>query len=196
VKKDTAGSSATVRQRYRRAVTSDGDDIEPPLDIDADPEAQDAGVPSADGAGDGSASDDGRDRGSDSPDDDPASLHDPGSPVEDTGSPVDDSGSDDGLHTALPPKFESWRRRSATGAILTGFALGLQQAFSKEHEQPSIVMETSGDPPTDLPVEADMELARPRQSVVTIRPWLVRSSPAAAPDDTLSSSPEPESEES
>jgi len=92
---------------------------------------------------------------------------------------------DEELHTALPPKFEAWRKRSATGAILTGFALGLQQAFVKEHEQPSIVMETSGDPPSDLPVEAEVERARPRQSVVSIRPWLLTTpatSEAAAPE--------------
>jgi hypothetical protein len=79
----------------------------------------------------------------------------------------------DGAHTALPPKVEAWRRRSATGAILTGFALGLQQALGKEQEQPAVIMQTSGDPPADLPVEAEVEQGRPRQSVVNIRPWLL-----------------------
>ena len=82
-------------------------------------------------------------------------------------------GPPDGPHTALPPKIEAWRRRSAAGAILTGFALGLQEALEKRKEEPSIVMETSGDPPKDLPVEADFEYGRPRQSVVQIRPWLL-----------------------
>jgi hypothetical protein len=76
-------------------------------------------------------------------------------------------------HTALPPKMEAWRKRSATGAILTGFALGLQQALEAPKDEPTIVMETSGDPPRDLPVEADFEYGRPRQSVVSIRPWLI-----------------------
>jgi hypothetical protein len=78
-----------------------------------------------------------------------------------------------GASTALPPKVESWRKRSAVGAILTGFALGLQEALEKQKEDPSIVMETSGDPPRDLPVEADFEYGRPKQSVVQIRPWLL-----------------------
>jgi hypothetical protein len=96
---------------------------------------------------------------------------------------------DDAKQTALPPKVEAWRRRSATGAILTGFALGLQQALGKEQEQPAIIMQTSGDPPADLPVEAEVEQGRPRQSVVNIRPWLLpdRSNPDdagdAAPDE-------------
>jgi len=98
---------------------------------------------------------------------------------------IDEEGpeADDGLHTALPPRIEAWRRRSATGAILTGFALGLQQALEKEREDPGITMQTSGAPPRDLPVEADMELARPRHSVVSIRPWLLgNADPAGGPD--------------
>lgn len=84
-----------------------------------------------------------------------------------------ESESPDGSHTALPPKVEAWRRRSAAGAILTGFALGLQQALETKKEDPSIVVQTSGEPPEDLPVEADFEYARPRHSVVSIRPWLL-----------------------
>jgi hypothetical protein len=87
--------------------------------------------------------------------------------------PEPGDGPEDGPHTALPPKLEAWRKRSATGAVLTGFALGLQQAFEKEREQPAIVMQTSGDPPKDLPVEADVQHGRPRHSVVSIRPWLL-----------------------
>jgi hypothetical protein len=57
--------------------------------------------------------------------------------------------------TALPPK------------------LGLQEALENRKQEPSIIMQTSGDPPKDLPVEADFEYGRPRQSVVHIRPWLL-----------------------
>lgn len=82
-------------------------------------------------------------------------------------------------HTALPTKVEAWRRRSATGAILTGFALGLQQVFEPKRDEPAVIMETSGDPPRDLPVEADFEYGRPRQSVVNVRPWLLPGAPGA-----------------
>jgi hypothetical protein len=78
-----------------------------------------------------------------------------------------------GTNSALPPRVEAWRKRSAAGAILTGFALGLQEALEKRKEDSAIVMETSGDPPKDLPVEAEFEYGRPRQSVVHIRPWLL-----------------------
>jgi hypothetical protein len=76
--------------------------------------------------------------------------------------------------TGVPPKFEAWRRRSATGAILTGFALGLQEALEAKREEPSIVVQSSGEPPQDLPVESDFEYRRPRRSVVHIRPWLLK----------------------
>ena len=80
---------------------------------------------------------------------------------------------DEEPHTALPSKVEAWRKRSATGAILTGFALGLQQVFEPKRDEPAVIMETSGDPPRDLPVEADFEYGRPRQTVVNVRPWLL-----------------------
>lgn len=85
----------------------------------------------------------------------------------------EESTDDEAGHTALPPKLEAWRRRSAAGAILTGFALGLQQALETRREEPSILVVTSGEPPRDLPVEADFEYRRPKNSVVNIRTWLL-----------------------
>lgn len=85
----------------------------------------------------------------------------------------EDVWSEEDNHTALPPKMEAWRRRSAAGAILTGFALGLQEALEPKREEPGIVVQASGDPPEDLAVESDFEYRRPRQSVVHIRPWLL-----------------------
>lgn len=100
----------------------------------------------------------------------------------DEAGPADDPGAPGatGANSALPPKLEAWRRRSAAGAILTGFALGLQEALETRKDEPSIMMETSGDPPKDLPVEAEFEYGRPRQSVVQIRPWLLPDQAAEA----------------
>ncbi len=75
--------------------------------------------------------------------------------------------------TGLPDKIEAWRRRSATGAVLTAFALGLQEVFEPERKEPAIIMQTSGDPPKDLPVEAQLEQLGPRQSTINVRPWLL-----------------------
>ena len=100
---------------------------------------------------------------------------------------------DDGPHTALPPKVEAWRKRSATGAILTGFAFGLQQVF-EPREEPAIIMETSGDPPKDLPVDADLEYGRPRHSVVSIRPWLFQDEQVQG-EETPGPDPDPKEPE-
>lgn len=67
----------------------------------------------------------------------------------------------------------SWRRRTATGAILSGLALGFQQVFEDKKQDVSVILETSGEPPSDLPVEAELEGMAPRRSVVRIRPWLL-----------------------
>jgi hypothetical protein len=75
--------------------------------------------------------------------------------------------------TGLPDGLEKWRRNTATGAVLTAFAFGLQQAFEPERKEPAIVMQTSGDPPKDLPVEAQLEQLGPRQSSVKVRTWLL-----------------------
>jgi len=75
--------------------------------------------------------------------------------------------------TGLPDSVERWRQRSATGAVLTAFAFGLQQALETEKKEPAIIMVTSGEPPTDLPVEAQLEQLGPRQSTVKVRSWLL-----------------------
>ncbi|HET9060582.1 MAG TPA: hypothetical protein VFN61_11725 [Acidimicrobiales bacterium] len=79
--------------------------------------------------------------------------------------------------TGLPDRAERWRATSAVGGVMTAFALGLQQAFEPDRNQPAIIMETSGDPPTDLPVEATLAQLGPRQSSVTVRPWLIGRKP-------------------
>jgi hypothetical protein len=84
------------------------------------------------------------------------------------------------VHTALPPRLEAWRRRSAAGAILTGIGLGLKAALEPERDEPSIIMQASGTPPTDLSVEAELGGILPADNVVKIRPWLLTPPSAAA----------------
>jgi hypothetical protein len=156
-------------ERYRGVVAPDGDAPRPDDEVprahsdgDVDEHLDDAGI-------DADAEDEGE------------FEHDEFAPDD-----FADDAPNDGEHTALPSKVEAWRKRSATGAILTGFALGLQQVFEKEREEPSIIMTTSGKPPRDLPVEAEFEHGRPRQSVVSIRPWLLgeRVEPAGPGTDS------------
>jgi hypothetical protein len=91
--------------------------------------------------------------------------------------------------TALPRRVETWRRRSATGALLTGFALGLREVLEPERDEPAIMLETSGTPPKDLPVEADLDDAPPRRSVVRIRPWLLHAGGAEGYDPDADAPP-------
>lgn len=70
-------------------------------------------------------------------------------------------------------RVEGWRKRSAVGAMFTGLALGMREVLEPDRNEPAIVMETSGVPPKDLPVEADIDQVPPKQSVVKIRPWLL-----------------------
>src|SRR5438445_573733 len=80
--------------------------------------------------------------------------------------------------TALPSTIETWGRRSAMGATLTGFALGLKEALDPTRDEPAIVAQVSGDPVGAQPIEAALDDLRPRQSIVTIRPWLLADRPA------------------
>jgi hypothetical protein len=51
--------------------------------------------------------------------------------------------------------------------------MGLQEALETERKEPAIIMQTSGEPPFDLPVQAQLETLGPRQSTVSLRPWLL-----------------------
>ena len=79
-----------------------------------------------------------------------------------------------GMTSEVPvTAFESWRRRSATGALLTGIALGLQHALDQQQEPPAIVQEVPGGPPgDDEPWSVQLDHEHPEESVVVIRPWL------------------------
>jgi hypothetical protein len=96
--------------------------------------------------------------------------------------------------TGLPDSVERWRQRSATGAVLTAFAFGLQQALETEKKEPAIIMVTSGDPPKDLPVEAQLEQLGPRQSSVKVRTWLLPGAEKGEEAGTASDEDRPDGE--
>jgi hypothetical protein len=85
-----------------------------------------------------------------------------------------DSGQAPELRTALPPALEDWRRRSATGAILTGIAFGLRQALELPREEPAIVVQAPGEPPgPPRPMQLHMDPDHPEETWVILRPWLL-----------------------
>lgn len=78
------------------------------------------------------------------------------------------------MTTSLPPRVEAWRRRSATGALLTGVALGLQEVFEPRRDPVAIVAEAPGEPPgPPQPLEVHLDPDDPAASSVVVRRWLL-----------------------
>ena len=87
---------------------------------------------------------------------------------------------DDVLHDPL--RFTRWMKRSATGAVLTGVALGLQQALERRREVPAFVMEAPGEPDDpDAPIHLHFDPDDPTKTVAVIRSAV--PPPAAASDN-------------
>jgi hypothetical protein len=115
--------------------------VEPVADEPADGERVDGGSARSRDAGDPDVPED--ERRSDEPGDE-----DPGEPL----------------------RFDAWRRRSATGAVLTGIALGLQQALTDVRDPPAIVLEAQGEPEDpDAPIDLRFDPDDPAGTVAIIR---------------------------
>jgi hypothetical protein len=65
-----------------------------------------------------------------------------------------------------------WRRRTATGVVLTSIAIGLQEALESEKERPGIVHPAPTAPPTPNPVDVHLDPDHPEYTVAIVRPWL------------------------
>lgn len=79
-----------------------------------------------------------------------------------------------GRRNALPRRVESWRTRSATGAIATALAMGLQQVFEPEKRRPAIVAEAPSDPYSENdPVTVEYVPDDAEATVVHVKPWLL-----------------------
>lgn len=80
-----------------------------------------------------------------------------------------------------PLRFSQWMKRSATGAVLSGIALGLQQALERKREVPAYVMEAPGEPEDpDAPITLHFDPDDPTKTVAVIR--TPRSDPRRAPE--------------
>ena len=109
-------------------------------------------------------------------------THAPGSPDDDP-QDGDDLPDEDVAHDPL--RFQHWRKRSATGAVLSGIALGLQQALEPKRELPAFVMEAPGEPEDpDAPITLHFDPDDPTKTVAVIRPSAIeaRRDPPEATD--------------
>jgi hypothetical protein len=69
-----------------------------------------------------------------------------------------------------PLRFNSWRQRSATGAVMTGIAMGLQQALELPRQEPAFMIEASGEPEDpDRPIDLRFDPDSPADTVAIIR---------------------------
>jgi hypothetical protein len=81
----------------------------------------------------------------------------------------------DAFDDEAPTRFEQWRRRTATGVVLSAIALGLREALEGPRDKPAIVQEYEEDPiREDDPIELHMEWGSPADTWVVVRPWLLR----------------------
>lgn len=66
-------------------------------------------------------------------------------------------------------------RKDGLGAkMLAASMRGLQEAIYGPKDEPAIVIEAAGDPPDDEGLDVRLDPDHPEQSVVVVRPWLLR----------------------
>jgi hypothetical protein len=69
-----------------------------------------------------------------------------------------------------PLRFNNWMKRSASGAVMTGIALGLQHALETRMDKPAFVMEAPGEPDDpDAPIDLRFDPDNPANTVAIIR---------------------------
>jgi hypothetical protein len=69
-----------------------------------------------------------------------------------------------------PLRFSNWMKRSATGAVMTGIAMGLQQALEPQNRQVPFVIEAKGEPEDpDRPIDLRFDPDSPADTVAIIR---------------------------
>jgi hypothetical protein len=108
---------------------------------------------------------------------------------------LEDGAEEEARHNALPRRLESWRSRTATGAVMSAMAMGLQQVFQPERKIPAIVAEAPSDPyDDDDPIVVDYVADDASGTKVILRPWLMQKADgdeAATTDADASSSEDP-----
>jgi hypothetical protein len=92
---------------------------------------------------------------------------------------------EDGAEARDPLRFNNWMKRSAAGAVMTGIAVGLQQALELPRQQPAFVIEASGEPEDpDRPIDLRFDPDSPADTVAIIR----RPAPVDTPERPSASS--------
>lgn len=73
---------------------------------------------------------------------------------------------------ASPPRPSF--REGLAGQMLAASMRGLAEAMYGPKEEPAIVVDANGDPPGPDGLDVQLDPDHPEQSVVVVRPWLLR----------------------
>jgi hypothetical protein len=97
-----------------------------------------------------------------------------GEPVEPPGRPAaggDDPNGDVAPDAGKDPlRFNNWMKRSAAGAVMTGIAVGLQEALEPRRKEVPFVIEADGQPDDpDAPILLKFDPDSPADTVAIIR---------------------------
>jgi hypothetical protein len=69
-----------------------------------------------------------------------------------------------------PLRFSNWMKRSATGAVMTGIAVGLKEALQPQKKEVPFVIEARGEPDDpDKPIDLHFDPDSPADTVAIIR---------------------------
>ena len=81
-----------------------------------------------------------------------------------------------------PLRFSNWMKRSATGAVMTGIAVGLKEALQPQRKEVPFVIESRDDPDDpDKPIDLHFDPDSPEATVAIIRRPVAPSAPADPP---------------
>ena len=79
------------------------------------------------------------------------------------------------------PPLPSWRKAPIAAQFLAASMLGVAEAIYGPKDEPAIISEAPGEPPGDDGFELHLDPDKPDESVILVRPWLLRA--ADRPDD-------------
>ena len=68
-----------------------------------------------------------------------------------------------------PLRFNNWMKRSATGAVMTGIAIGLREALEPRRPEVAFVIEASDPDGPDGPIDLRFDPDSPQNTVAVIR---------------------------
>lgn len=74
----------------------------------------------------------------------------------------------------LPPPGRPSLKDGLGAKMLAASMRGLHDAMYGPKDEPAVVIEASGDPPTDDPLDVHLDPDDPGRSVARVRPWLLR----------------------